>query len=41
MGLFHTFQDGCVGGDLIGDTQPEKSSAAGCEIGRGMFFGGF
>ena len=36
MGLFHTFQDGCEGGDLIGDTAAEKTEATGCDIGRGM-----
>ena len=35
MGLFHTFQGGCEGGDLIGDTAPEKTEASGCDIGRG------
>ena len=38
MGLFHTFQGGCEGGDLIGDTAPEKTEASGCDIGRGTFF---
>ena len=37
MGLFHTFQDGCEGGDLIGDTQAEKTEAYGCLIGRGTY----
>jgi hypothetical protein len=33
-GLYHTFQNGCAGGDLVADTPPEASSASGCPEGR-------
>lgn len=40
LGLFHTFQDGCFGGDLISDTPPEDEPASGCPIGRDTCAGG-
>lgn len=30
LGLFHTFQSGCSGGDQVGDTPPTSASASGC-----------
>ncbi|RYP76949.1 hypothetical protein DL771_001502 [Monosporascus sp. 5C6A] len=32
--LYHTFQDGCIGGDLVDDTPAQADPSTGCPIGQ-------
>ncbi|KAK6342929.1 hypothetical protein TWF718_008307 [Orbilia javanica] len=34
FGLFHTFQDGCDGGDQVDDTPAQRTPTEGCPVGK-------
>jgi len=34
FGLFHTFQGGCEGGDMVDDTPAQDTQSRGCQVGK-------